>query len=283
MNNRIKTLFCYINWLRRYSFVNSRSFFRFQNVQRFISQSPVKNKSLLITQVSEIIKTISMHKIDDLSTVSLQPGFSLKQIPVLKPSISKTSSSKEGLSVISIDQFISVYKSHLTKDHTFAATPNHECRLLFQCMTGVRVSSTFNMYENVEYKQKVCNKCKFSNGCCAVVSSSCFPRLKILTTKTTAHELPLIPQAAPCYHLLKKYGHDNIKASVGVYNQHLQTNFQLTSHSLRKFLPNFFINQKHLCNTGNWSRSSRVIQKHYLLPESKYLMLYSFLNNEISS
>jgi len=115
MNNRIKTLFCYINWLRRYSFVNSRSFFRFQNVQRFISQSPVKNKYLLITQVSEIIKTISMHKIDDLSTVSLQPGFSLKQIPVLKHSISKSSSHRSTFVKNPIINLLSIISSYRAK------------------------------------------------------------------------------------------------------------------------------------------------------------------------
>lgn len=172
---------------------------------------------------------------------------------------------------IEFKNILEVLKNH---DHQNIS----ECRFIFQALTSLRVSNTFDLQNNSLLQKKSCTKCK-NRKSCKIPTDDCFPKLNILKTKTSTHSLPLIPFAHKCYKKLTLQTSTNQK----IYANYLQKRFDSRSHLVRKFLPNFFYCNKNYSNTGNWTTDSKTMENHYLEKNSKYTLLFFALQNEIWS
>lgn len=176
---------------------------------------------------------------------------------------------RKDVSFISFEEFVHVLDNHSHRHID-------ECRFLFQCATAARVSNTFNLKEYSEFVPKKCKKCLFFQ-CCDIIHENCFHHIKFTKTKTDMYEIPLLPQILSCFQNIKVNNDQNLKKK---YDKFLFEHFKTTSHSCRKFLPNFFYNNKEHYNCGGWANKTNkniTMQNYYLTKNSKFILLYHAL------
>ena len=168
------------------------------------------------------------------------------------------------------------FKSFSHAIHLHKSCPPHSnpdlCRLIFQASLGARVSETCSLRSNTVLLPKSC-KCS-RNAVCNIILSSCFDKLQIKHTKTGQTEKFLLSSLHGCYFSLL-HNHDYISVPES-YNQFLKSNFNITSHDVRRFLPNLHTNTLHQHNTGSWSsRNLQNLNKYYLDSElAKFVALH---------
>ena len=263
--------------------LSSEIFFNFNSVLGFMKTIANSARSLTLTHISEILKTVATHKQLNLEHLAINPAFTLKGIPFLKLNFDKKKTKlipSQAYSKLTFNDVLSAVVEHKAYGHQ--TIPRicelHICRFLFQCLTGLRSINTFSLATNSYVKKKKCNKCPNNvfYQPCNILDEDCFHRLVILETKSTSAELPILPQIVCCYNRLKK--HDTLKISEAQleYSQFLKAKFNIKPHSCRQVLVNFFNLNMECNNTGNWA-NSRTIRKFYARPNLKYIMAYNLL------
>ena len=123
------------------------------------------------------------------------------------------------------------------------------------------------------YLKKTCTNCSHLS-ICKYSTVSCLPKLKFYKTKNkTPHIVPLLYSVYNCFKFLLRYESIFYLNDISSFNDFLRRNFQnKTSHSLRRFLPNF--HSSILLpgdNTGNWKCNKTM--RLYTDTENKYLQL----------
>ena len=237
-----------------------------------------KNISLIITHLSELLKFIAKNKEQNFSNMfCYRENFSLKSIPNIQNLMSDSRKRSDNVDVcfLKAEDLIEYLKipSRLRSDF--------EHRLIFLAVSGVRFQSSLDLNSNSRLDKKLCLFCSDFNVC-THVTSKCFNYVRILNTKTTEHGFPILPQAWESFKFLQGDPF-NISANYTKiskdFNQRLKEKHNLTSHALRKFLPNLMTDFSSSCNTGNWQGPSGLenMKKFYLQKDFKYIVLYMIL------
>ena len=258
--------------------VMSDNFYKSKNVFDFIQSRQSKNKQLITTHMSEIIRQVAIHSVTDLKSLAIKnQNFTLKNIPRFKSSfcVKKKSrnsvSSKIGNDAIKLGWLKGMIKNH---DHSNKL----ECRFIFQCLTSLRVGNTFDLRRNTSVVEKKCKVCNFDE-CCLAPTADCFNHLFIKETKTTSVSIPAIPFALKCYQHLRSTNFTRVDEQK-LYSAFLKNRFNTKTHQCRKFLPNLFIMYKKGFNTGGWSDSGNTMERFYLRKNSKFLLVHVALMND---
>ena len=259
--------------------IDSAVFFSKNNIKNFCNYDKCKDT---VTHLSEILRSVSLNSIDNFETLFHNKNFSLKQIPEFSDQKSlKSNKGKGEINTIDFEFLKIIYSRHKKFNHSQPGNDNNECRLLFLAMTGLRANSSFELQKNSEFIKRRCSKCSGQNTC-TFPTINCLDRLKINQTKTVSHEMPLLTQVQKCFHYLKSSQSNNLshyQNTMSNFNSFLKesSSSKLTSHGLRKFLPNFSANYNITSNTGNW-HGNKNMEKFYLHKEYKYLLLHSHLD-----
>jgi len=262
--------------------ISSTNFFDQKNVKNFLKNNTKKD---ILTHLSEILKTVSLNKVQNLEKLCCSKSFSLRNIPQISYEFAskKKTTTNVNIKTLAFQDLKNILHSHQTFDHRKEQTNAenaYECRLLFMTLTGLRIQSTFDLNSNSNFFEKNCKNCKKKDPC-LIFNRQCFQTINIKETKTSNHILPLLPNIMPCYHFLKNCDDNslvNYQQITFEFNKKLKEEYTLTSHSLRKFLPNFFSINSSMSNTGNWTNSN-TMKKHYLDKDHKYLLIYQELKN----
>ena len=129
-------------------------------MEGFIREYPAKNKQLVVTHISEILKAVSLHSISDLSQLMGAPGASLKQIPHIKFSFCKKpeggNTKNRSFSNIKFEDVARCLKTHLEFNHKGLNQDTKVCRMLFQLCSGLRISNCFDLETNSRLSEKKC-------------------------------------------------------------------------------------------------------------------------------
>ena len=226
-----------------------------------------------------------MNKVQNLEELCCSKNFSLRNIPKISHEFTtqkKIVTNKE-IKTLNFQDLKCILQTHKTFDHENENKHSenaYECRLIFMTLTGLRIQSSFDLNSNSTLIEKNCKFCN-KKDICEIFNRKCFHTLNIKETKTSSHSLPLLPNISPCYHFLKKCTdntHANYQQITFDFNKKLKEEYSLTSHCLRKFLPNFFSSNSSLSNTGNWTNSN-TMKRHYLDRDHKYLLIFQELKN----
>ena len=242
-----------------------------------------KNVALIVTHLSELLKHVAKNKIENFDSVMcLKENFTLKQIPNIQKIVgdagkSQKTTTKGDISFLKIEDLLGYLKI------SNALRSEFDHRVIFLALTGLRFQSSLDIKINSTYVQKACKICS-NTKICSQPTSKCFDRIKIHTTKTTEHEFPIIPQAYKSFVYLRDSKSNSSKYYAEIsrkFNNHLKNRHNLTSHSLRKFLPNFVSDFSSSCNTGNWKGPSGLanMKKFYLQREFKYVSIFMMLRD----
>ena len=210
-------------------------------------------------------------------------GFSLKKIPniqalmIKEQTTSKSDKKRQEIKFLKFEDLVEFLKIPSQHRSTF------DHRLIFLAFSGLRFQSSLDLKINSCFVKKSCKRCK-DFKVCAQPTSDCFNCIRILNTKTTEHVFPILPQAWESYQTLYS-DHNNTSQRYNLisndFNKTLKEKLNLTSHSLRKFLPNLMTDFSSACNTGNWKGASGYenMRNFYLQKNFKYVVLYTMLRH----
>ena len=269
--------------------MTSADFFKIPLVYNFISESFrfTKNKQTVITHLSEILKVTNMNISQDFRlTLNLDSKFSLHNLPQFKldfcpQKIHKQKKSKSFVHFNS-DNFLKLLTLHQNFDHSFQVQNFSEgnlCRAVFMCLTGVRFANTLDLVQNTRVSPKSCLKCTTST--CEFFSPACFETITFFETKTVnSHSCILLPFAKRCFISLSSdlsnttFNYNHIYDN---FENFLKTEFQCTSHKIRKFLPNLLPRHLNSCNTGAWTSRSKTLENFYLSDHYKYFLAHNLI------
>lgn len=288
IKRRAKILNDYIEFVcnSNHKSISEQQFFSKSNVEGFLQEQRgfYKNVAIIVTHLSETLKFIAKNKVDNFEgLMCLRDNFSLKEIPNIQQLISPAAASPqkrvrlEDVSFLRIDDFLKYIKIKNSERSSF------DHRLIFMTLTGIRFQSSLNLKDNSSFLKRLCSKCQ-DIQICSQPTSDCFNRVKIFETKTTAHEFPLVPQASNSYKfLLSQPDNDSKYYSVisRSFNKTLKDRHNITSHALRKFLPNFLSDFSSSNNTGNWKGNAGLanMKKFYLQRDFKYISIFVMLRD----
>ena len=256
------------------------AFFNQDNIFNFILQHKDTQKNLLRTHLSEICRHIALHSHKNLENLfNSNQGFSLSSIPKFKSSFDrdpKASTSKlaDRGSYIYFKDVCAVLKDH---NHSVI----NECRFLVMALTGLRFINTFRMGTGLIIYEKRCQLCTVDHTC-NIITEDCFGQALVLETKNgSSLRLPVIPQIRPCIErLANQDNNQNYKAMYDSFNTFIKERFSCTPHKVRQILPNLMTTQDNPSasrhNTGGW-KSQRIMLKHYVSENSKFLEAYLLL------
>ena len=250
-------------------------------VEQFLQQqtSQYKNINLIITHLSEILRFLAKNKIQNFENLfCTNTSFTLKDIPNISSLVSTDVNSKKNSKEI---EFLNVSQllEQLRIPENFKTTNNQ--RLIFMSLSGLRLQSSMDLKKNSVIIRKKCKKCSEFETC-EFITSDCFNYVKILQTKTVEHVFPLLPQASKSYDFLRNSEENttaNYQNIAKLFNAFLKNAFGLTSHSLRKFLPNLMTTFSQSNNTGNWQGKAgeNTMKNFYLQKDFKYVQAYVIL------
>ena len=262
---RLDILEKYINFCNQTGGINKNTVFSITNIEAFLKQQVSKNKHLIQTHLTQILRSLSIQSEKNVQRLLTTSDFQLKNHPTLhkfhKPSKSITSKQKNSdLSFLKVSEFQDIIKMHNTaKQHSASL-----CRSLLQASLGVRVQNTFNLSENTQLISALCLSCNPPHiPLCRFPTINCFRQIKFLSSKTGSHVCYIPYQIIPCFNfLLSSHSSNNTSTALHNYNHFLTTNFQCTSHACRRFLTNLHDSTRINSNTGAWS--SPANQRFYL-------------------
>jgi len=265
--------------------ITSVQFFDTVHLKSFIASHQDVQKHLILTHCGQLFKSISLHKVSNLETIVQNPSFSLKDIPAFGTQFCKRSKrSSSDYYQVQFSDIVSVIKEHVYFQHSqVSLKSSHSCRMLVQCLTGLRPAATFRFKQHSHILPKRCQQCVGSRLPCDIPLSNCFTRLVVTKTKTNInHDMPLLPFILPCYQMLLKidYTEKDYKVFMTSYNLYLKSKFSTRAHLCRKFLSNYVGSTSSVHNTGNWS-SMQTLQRFYMVSDTKYISLFQDILNSL--
>lgn len=156
-------------------------------------------------------------------------------------------------------------------------------RMLFQSTTGVRFQDTLGLSQT-NWVKKSCQCRRYR--LCNIPTKECFHVFKFYSPKTkTINETFLTPFSFELFLQLSSFVSNSKNQSetiVKKYNKYLHNNYNISSHKLRKFLPNLVTlsGSEEFMNTGNW-KSAKCMTKHYVHNVTKFIILHKIIMKEI--
>jgi len=243
-----------------------------ENIKLYIKYHSWTNKSLLIVHMNSILNVLENTKTDvrsSISSINLKNRLDFKE---LLPNTSKKCCSY--INVFTIDNFIK-----LVNIHNSSIGSKHDvfsCFAILQAAMGLRFNNLDHLVQTskIVIYQKNCQKCsKYSTS--EHLTSACISQLKFKQSKTGSFSTYIIPNVLKCFEFVNSTNVSNL--NYNLYSKFIKVNFGMTSHCLRKFLPNICIANR---NTAAW-RNVNNLSKFYLADFTKYGELVNLMLNHM--
>ena len=173
------------------------------------------------------------------------------------------------VTAFTIQDFQKLVRIHDTAENS----SKFACMALVQCMLGQRfkeccfTQGSYEFHLSPHSRQQTHD----SEKTCIVPTLDCFHHVIFPTTKTGKIKVSIPPAVWSCVCFLRSSPVKYNAYSNSKYNQWLATTFgneNLSSHDLRRFLPNFTMLSSMSRNTASW-RSSGTMSNHYLTLQTK--------------
>lgn len=254
MKYRLKIAKEYVIYLEKNYEITTAFVFDTLCLYGYVSSIQRKNKVLILTHLSAFLVLLDGLLVRDVRRTTLGKDFSLKKSPLfaeflpIKGKCSESSLAKS-FACFSTDQLLEVLSLHDLNNHGSVNVCNvyemdslNYCRLLFLVTTGVRFASSIDLYNNSFITQKKCKK-------------FCYFNLRDSPANINSNS----------YQISVKF------------NQFLKSQYNLTAHKLRKYLPNLMEIYAPVNNTGAWI-GNKTMNRFYMNPQYKYLILHNIIN-----
>lgn len=239
-------------------------------MHQFLARHESLNKNLIITHLNEIFRAVSQCLLNSLQGCFLQRDFTLKSLPYIKSdfSVPKNKTCRIEFNNLEFDKIAELWKCHKHMSRL-------ECQFLFQLVTSVRVNNTYGLKSNTTFMARRCSKC--SHYPCAIITPACLDSVHFYKTKTESIRVPLPFPVTECYQRLLSTDTDYSSLNYSKYQRFLHDSFGVSSHTVRKYICNFYSNSLKFNNTGRWKLSgpNNNMVKHYQHEDNKLIEFYS--------
>ena len=266
-----RVMFCteYIDYLGDSAY-DKDVFVDFGNIHNFISEHRWKTKEVILGHfsiiISEVCNACRRNPFDQKIEENLkkQPQF----FDLLNHKNKRTSNQKTSKFIMQDSHLEKLVSHHNEKGHSI------------DCCSAILQISTASRYDEVQQflngqTTYIESKCDCSeNSICKSAKDSCFPSINFAESKTGKITKSLVPQLIGCYRFLEK---SEVKLNREKYSNFLKTvmNPQITTHSLRAYLPNITINSRQ---NISW-KSEKVFSKHYCQSKTRLFDLFILLQD----